>query len=40
MFHDGRWYDVNVPRADELFDEHLAGLEARKPDRKKWKGDG
>ena len=24
---DDRWYDVFVPRADELYDEHLRGLE-------------
>jgi hypothetical protein len=23
---DERWYDANVPRAEELFDEHLAEL--------------
>jgi len=23
---DGRWYDVNVPVADRLYDEHLAQL--------------
>lgn len=23
---DARWYDVHVPRADRLYDEHLAGL--------------
>jgi hypothetical protein len=23
---DDSWYDANVPRAEELFDEHLAEL--------------
>jgi hypothetical protein len=25
---DDRWYEVNVPKADKLYDEHLAGLES------------
>jgi hypothetical protein len=25
---DDRWYDVYVPKADRLYDEHIAGLKA------------
>jgi hypothetical protein len=27
---DGRWYEVNVPIADRLYDEHLRELERDK----------
>ena len=37
---DERWFEVNVPKADLLFDRHLASLEPKEGSRKKGKGNG